>query len=270
MERSNRNTLIIMAGGMSTRMGSIGKKVSKSVIPLYESSLLDQHVKYAKKSKSFAKIIISTSPDLYPILNLTIEDVDVVVHENSDHDGGSLKALNSILNYVDSEFSTVTFADIFFLDNPYNFTEEELQNDILLGYDDFFTEIEAFRGGIVIVKDKLVTEIIEKPIERKYEDAYRWNGISVIRTNLIKKYLPVFLEEVDKEVPEGDFYQFLLQQGYAIKATKMSDFVNNNNPKLLAVTNLYLISKILNSTNKKLSESLALEANNLRNYLLNN
>lgn len=268
------NKLVILAGGFSTRLGSLGNFVSKSLLPIFDTSLLSRQVKHAIEFKLFDEIIISTNPLLFPVFESHIkhefnggEKVKVV--NNEFHKQGSLQALLHILEDLDSELFTISLADIYFVENPFLNLKKFLENndDYLMGTSKIFNSVELKKGGIVYIQNNRINLIKEKS-DPENIDGMRWNGIAVAPTKE-KNSLREFLVDKIVETPEGDYFQYLINQGNEIKAVLMPDFINNNSKNYLFVSSMLQSSEVIASIDESKAKELKEIASYLREYFLN-
>ena len=97
--------VFILAAGKGTRMGKIGKSVPKVIWPVFEKSLLELEIIYARRLAPGAKIFINLfnySDTVENFLKLHLENFDdiEILHEKKILDiGGAIHNLGHKLNY---------------------------------------------------------------------------------------------------------------------------------------------------------------------------
>lgn len=221
-------------------MRQITSGIPKPLLPIFDESLLQRHVVYAREA-GIKQIIISTKPKWREIfikhLSVTNLESKVKVIPNSDHEYGSLPALLSVLREIEFKYLLMSFADIFSFDNPYiNFMNVQ-KDSCVFGISDSFEEVQLSCGGIVFTENNKVQSIKERPLKGNHK-GYRWNGVSYFPKKL-KTDIRLFLMDNPKDSPGGDFFEFWRSKGGNITYKKCSDFINVNTPEDLLLASLY-------------------------------
>src|SRR3989344_5081767 len=98
MKTTMIKTLIILAGGKSTRLGAIGELIPKSLLPIYEISLLEKQIEEAF-SAGIERVIISTHPIFESIITKLIKhkNYGVSIISNALHAYSSFAALAYVI-----------------------------------------------------------------------------------------------------------------------------------------------------------------------------
>jgi len=189
-------------------------------------------------------IVVSTNPKDYALVQRTLEQANVKskVLRNTRHSKGSLAALEFALGEVSSEHVLMSFADIYFFENPFKSFCGLSKHT--LGISKAFDKKELSLGGIVFVNKNYVERIIEKPI--KNNKGYRWNGLALFSRSDVTN-LSEFLKASPSNPREGDFFEYLRKDKKVnFSFLECSDFINVNRPENLMVASLYRFSEVKN------------------------
>lgn len=243
--RKNDLTLVILAGGEGTRMNLTGKITPKPLLSAYDEPLLLRQVRQIEEA-GISNIVISTNPNDYLLIKsiLKKEGLYIEVIKNSEHAKGSLPALMYILNKMSTPKILMSFADIYFLENPfYQFINVD-KNDYLIGISKPFDIKELSLGGIVFIgKNHLVDKITEESLENN-KKGYKWNGLSLFKTKN-KDKLNEFLSIYSNNSPEGNFFEYMrTKHGVKFASVTCPDFINVNRPENLLTASLYRYSEL--------------------------
>ena len=130
------DTLIILAGGMGRRMGSVGTVVHKSAMSIFDQSTLQRNVQQAFLA-GFKIIIISSHPSdantlekLFAEKKFKTNENYIEILSNQKHEEGVLSALLHILETFNFSRLTLSLSDIFFIENPYFLLRENVNTSI--------------------------------------------------------------------------------------------------------------------------------------------
>lgn len=263
MKVNNTNfTLLILAGGEGTRMNLMSKITPKALLSAYDEPLLLRQIRQAKEA-SIKNIVVTTNPEDYRPIKTTLRETghEAEVINNPEHSKGSLPALKSALNNVATPIVLMSFADIFFIKNPFLSFEYDTKED-RLGASKAFSQKELSLGGIIFTDNKkVVTEIAERPLKNN-KKGYRWNGLALFNTRY-EDILGDFLDNFPKDSPEGDFFEYLSRKKDILFTTlQCPDFINVNTPESLITASLYRYAEVENKAN------LLVLAKKLREYSL--
>jgi len=230
--------LILLAGGESSRMRSLTKDIPKVLLPVYDNSLLQQHINHAGEA-GIKKIIVSTKPKWSKIfsshLSRTKQKNTVNVFSNPAHRHGSLPALLAVAKTTDSDYILMSLTDIFFFNNPYTHFIHNSNGLCVLGVSKPFRNQELTGGGIVFIKNNKIQSIKERPI-RNNKKGWRWSGLALFSD------LDLFLRDHPKNSPEGDFFEYWRSRGNTVCYRECSDFINVNTASDLLLASLYNFS----------------------------
>lgn len=259
-------SLILLAGGVGSRMKLLATSTPKSLLPVYNESLLQRHIRQAKEA-GIGKVVVSTKPEWHDVFFRHLSKgklvENVIILPNKNHKYGSLPALWTTTKKIKSDYFLMSFADIFSFDNPYtNFANTPSESPCIIGISEPFDKQELTRGGIVFIADNKVQSIKERPLKNNNK-GYRWNGLSCFFKELIPD-LSFYLKHHPKDSPSGDFFEFWRIKGGNITYRKCSDFINVNTSEDLLLSSLY--NYYFSTGNKEIEEI----ANHLRKQLLQN
>lgn len=216
-----KKTLIILAGGQAKRMGKSLVGVAKCSLPIFNTSLLSRQINQAK-DVGYKNIIISTNKTYFLSIKRQFKNFKFVrVVSNPKHKYGSLAALLKIIDDNKIKRVIMSFADIFFLENPFGVVSKYLyKKETFLFAAKAFNKKELGCGGIIWADSgRRVTKIFKTPIVRNL-NGFRWSGLAIFDAN-IKKNLEIFLKRNHLPVEE-DFFSYLMRNGESVKV----DFVH--------------------------------------------
>jgi GTP:adenosylcobinamide-phosphate guanylyltransferase len=237
--------LIILSGGLSRRMGSVGQRVPKSILPLHNTCLLSRQVAQAVQA-GVARIFISTLPHF----KLQIEEAiktelrdgsQFEVLANPHHRSGIIAGLVGAINASKSrEDFLISLADIFYLEDPFR-VDFDASVTTLFGAP-AFQESELERGGVVFTKAKVVSGLAAAPILGN-KLGLRWSGLSYLAAE-DQKALFKFGNGCAPDEPLESFFLYLLSLRRKIHFELISDFINNNSVEQFAVSLLYQLADL--------------------------
>lgn len=253
-------TLIVLAGGDGTRMRPASLITPKPLLATYDEPLLIRQARQANEA-GISKILISTNPKDYTHLRqiLSLYGVKAKVLENEKHKEGSLPALNFAIEKTSTPKILMSFADIYFFDNP--FLKFMSINKHSLGISKAFDKRELSLGGMVFCDGSVIQKIVETPIKNNTE-GYRWNGLALF-DKIDRSDLKEFLKDNRLDSPEGDFFEYLRTKNkIEFSGIECSDFINVNRPDNLLVAAIYRLSEV------KKDKRLSTLANQTRIHLL--
>lgn len=239
-------TLVVLAGGRSTRFGEIGAMIPKSLLPINDTTLLQRQVSQAHSS-GIKEVIVSTRPEFSSTMQKLLSDELAEVFANERHEISSFAALAHVIH--EKKFKdtiVVSLADIYFVSNPFNGVK--IQEETCLCLSEPHLEGELSGGGIGFVSGDELEKIIAEPLLNN-QRGLRWNGISTL-IPVHQKMLLDYVENSDREFPEEDFFAYLLEKGEKVTYEKSVDFINNNSQRDLFLSGLYNLSESFSGSNK--------------------
>lgn len=191
--------MIVLAGGMGTRLKSAVKEVPKPMADINGEPFLEYLLRYLAQFK-IGKIILSVGYKYEIIQNYFKNDrygIEIVyaVERTPLGTGGAIKAS---LQYVEKENAVVLNGDTFFKVNINEIYERHLSNrcDVTLA----LKPMKNFdRYGAVVVKNNRVVSFEEKAAK---DQGYINGGIYVLRRSLLDK-----VSEKDSFSFENDYLQ---------------------------------------------------------------
>lgn len=231
--------LVILAGGQSTRMGSLSRIITKSAVPIFNTTLIKRQIEQAVNA-GIENIIISTNKTLYTQIKILVSDFNnVKVISNPLHKKGSMNALLKIME-MNKKIDRVimSLADIYFIENPfYKIIKLLNSKKTILFAAKPFDNLELSRGGVIFPIKGYVMDIIEKPIPLNIK-GYRWTGLAIFNS-CIRTELRSFLK-LHPGLAEEDFFQ-ALKNKEEIKINLTSDFINVNTPSQMFLASIYQV-----------------------------
>lgn len=245
MKTTKIKTLIILAGGKSTRLGAIGELIPKSLLPIYETSLLEKQIEEAFAA-GIERVIISTHPVFESIITKLIKhkNYGVIIISNALHAYSSFAALAYVIREMClSESIFVSLADIYFLSNPFSNIIAMNKNKTCLFLVEPFHKNELMRGGIAFVEEEKITKIVSEPIPDNNQ-GLRWSGLCSVTSEHQKLLFDYTNGRTDEFSPE-DFFSSLLDKGEEVLWYRTTDFINNNTPKEILLSSLYNLAEHL-------------------------
>jgi len=261
------NTLVILAGGESTRLGAIGKLIPKSLLPIYETSLLEKQMEEAFAA-GIERVIISIHPTFKSKITKLIKrkNYGVTIFPNALHAHSSFAALAHVIRemrLLESIF--VSLADIYFLSNPFSNTIATNENKTCLFLAEPFHKNELMLGGIAFIEKERIVKIVAEPISNNSQ-GLRWSGLCLIASEH-QKFLFDYTHERTDEFPPEDFFSHLLDNEEEVLWYKTTDFINNNTRKEILLSSLYNLAEHLTDSR---SSQIREAANIFREQLLSN
>lgn len=240
----NDITLIILAGGEGTRMQPVSLITPKPLLSTFDEPLLIRQIRHAKKA-GISKVLVSTNPKDFEQIKKTLSYFNLKAHiiKNPKHAQGSLPALSYSLNTISTSKVLMSFADIYFMSNPFSKFKNESRYRI--GISKAFDPKELSLGGIIFTKGKFVEKIVEKPIVNNIK-GHRWNGLVLFKKS-DQITLDKFLKSNRPDSPEGDFFEYLrTDKNIIFSTTEGLDFININRPENLMTASIYRYSEVSN------------------------
>src|ERR1700687_1796720 len=114
------SSLFLLCGGRSTRMGDYCERVSKTMLPIYDTCPVRRLAKQAIAAKVFREIVISTNTTTYETMAAHFSTLPEVTVSGSDaHKFGSLAALIEAMKRAKTQRFVMCLGDIYFLHNPF-------------------------------------------------------------------------------------------------------------------------------------------------------
>ena len=153
--------------------------------------------------------------------------IEVVV--NPAHNKGTLSALLHLVKINSFKDIIMSFADIYFFQNPFLGFEKVNMSANTLFVNKPRTISNLAKGGIVFtdIKKGSVKRIVYPPIHDNKE-GYKWSGLTIFSDKTFG-LLEKFLESHPKDKPEEDFIQYCLDNELKFAVKKCPQFVNVNN-----------------------------------------
>lgn len=190
--------VLILAAGAGTRMGEIGRRLPKVLWPVFEKSILELEVLYARKMGA-KKIYINVHNYKEKMLaylnsNPVFEDVEILVEEDTLDIGGAVHNLAAKVGYTGSLLILNSDQFILFEEKLWRQAWEEFESAdaLLFTYD--VNSSDNYNG--LKTKDGKLVEIV--PNERFPRDAVisTYTGMSLIK-----------LESLEPQQGESRFFE---------------------------------------------------------------
>lgn len=269
-------TLVILAGGKATRIGSIKHVCPKTGLLAYDQPLLIRQIKQALPQTSISKIVISTNKKNYSQIKSIIYSFNkslgasIEIFENPLHKIGSLNALSYIIKSLAIERTLMSFGDIFFLDSPFKEVSSLIGSEetYVFGAPPFLRN-ELLLGGIIDAdKDNRVIKISEKPRSSIINIGYRWNGLALFSKKKHNKSLDSFLKKVPPDTPEEQYFSHFNSLYKKILVHQSADFINVNTLRDLHLAASIRLNEIIVEDQPNTELKLNKFIDNLRKYIL--
>jgi mannose-1-phosphate guanylyltransferase len=179
--------VLILGAGLGTRMGPVGKDLPKLLWPVFEKSLLELQVEFAKNFNP-KEIFVNTHYEYEKIHNhINDKKLSVTpVHENDLLDiGGGIHNLSTRLNYEGRLLilngDQFLFFDEVALDELF---EKSLNNVVtLMGIE---VDKESNYNELILKDSKLTS--IEKPSDNTPSKYQTYSGVSIVNMNLLDRF----------------------------------------------------------------------------------
>lgn len=184
MKHPRNVSAIILAGGLSSRVGKIGQIVPKCLLPVSrDETLLTRLINQLNEIKP-EEIIISTSERQFEILSAAVRNIDSRGHNapprvilNPLHVLGPGPALGYALQQTNAALTVTCLSDIFFEHSPFR-NIGNTENITLI-----CSPLDSFSGGVVEHSKGVVSGLIYSRAEFKPDPAksyHNWTGASII------------------------------------------------------------------------------------------
>ncbi len=266
-ELNKINKIIILAGGIGSRMGEIGDFLPKFLLPVGDHTLLFRLLSQLKFQ--FDDLVISTNSHNFPVLTKYIKkyfsEFNIKIVENKYHAKSAVSALYHILKRLQwqGQFLLI-LSDIFYLDLPLSkigsgFTQE---SDVLFGTK-YKNPIELTRGGIIVTNNhRKVIDIVKKP-SKKIKDGARWSGMAICNQGFWKDLSKSICRKNESQIDLEEIFQYRILSGHAASFIDCGEFVNINSPQHLLLANLLSMKEKIGKTNSSLTQVINDTKNNI-------
>ena len=179
----NIEQCIILAAGFGTRMGPIGKKLPKVMWPLFEYSLLESQILFAK-SLGIKKIYINThhQAELIKISSKVNENISVqLIHEEDILGSGG--GIHNILNQSDIDKKKpvlILNSDVFYMIDTDSIKEALTELDKNKNIKTILFPVKCNKNDSynrLRIENKKLKEIIPKNVPSEFNTTY--SGVSI-------------------------------------------------------------------------------------------
>ncbi len=234
------NTAIILCGGRGTRLGALGKKIPKTLIKVHNKEILWYILKHLEIN-GFKNIILP--------LGFKGEQIKIFLKKNNNFGLNIItvntgvktnigKRLSLISNKIKSKNFLLLNGDAIFKENLkkiyQNHCKKKLGATFLCGEVTYsYGSIGIKNNKIIDFKRNLVFESLKVRNDEKYK-AYNYTGMSIIKTDLFKKFDRSFR---NSENFEQEFYPKIIKN-FRTQLVKLKGFWHSiDNIKDLNIAN---------------------------------
>lgn len=182
----NHKTCLILCAGFGTRMGEIGKELPKPLWPIFEKTILDLQIAFAKRL-GCEKIYVNIHHGFEKFDSHDYDDVEFVHEPNILGSGG---AIHNLLPKIGKTSSSL----IYIAGDQFYFFEKEILKkgfDLLKDYQAVLFSMKAEAGtkyGKLILESDELKEIEKSGENGHSEDYSTFSGIGIIN---LEKLSPV-------------------------------------------------------------------------------
>lgn len=180
----NLDIAFILGAGLGTRMGPVGRELPKLLWPVFEKSLLELQVDYAREC-GVQKIYLNTHFQAEKIAeHINLDGIDVeVLHEEELLDiGGAIHNLAKLKNYKGKVL--ILNGDQFLMLPKKNIEEFEVISNKYVATLMGLRVSSGSSYNELVVKDNELKSI-EAPCEKR--DYYTYSGVSIINLSMLDK-----------------------------------------------------------------------------------
>ena len=263
--------IVILAGGVGSRMGEVGKLIPKFILPINGEIILLRTLRMIKEVSTSNKIIISTRQEFAnQIASLVSEidsDMDVEVLVNEGHRKSVVDALMMLPKLKpDLGKFVLVLSDIYFIDNPFfNLEDDESDGDVLFGSKPV-SQLELKRGGVIQrAETGEVCAIVKQPSDEIIHGV-RWSGMATCGRDFWGEVGDKISGKNLSGVSLEDLFQSRMGSGKTLVRDDI-DFVNINSLKHYKLANVVALGKD-KSVSKETRDWALMAAEGLRDELL--
>ncbi len=181
------DNILILAAGKGTRMGEIGKKIPKVLWPIFDKTLLEWQILYAKSFAKNAKIHINIFNYKEKIKsfvesNSSFKDV-TFVYENEELDvGGAIHNLAHKLNYS-GNLLIINGDQFLFFDQKLNEIDDFEEGNLMFTY-----EVNSSEGyNEVLIENKKFLSVKRNAEIPREKRILTYTGMSIINLSSLLK-----------------------------------------------------------------------------------
>lgn len=263
-------TVVILAGGQGSRLKRLGRFIPKASMIVYDQPILMRHLDHLLEA-GFRKIVISTNPAHYPVLNGLVEayaqiiaqegirDADLRVLNNPDHVVGPSEAFLTALLEVPTPRCLMVLVDEFISANSFHAYAAHVPEPGEFGGVAALQDVrETRRGGYVTVQDGFIVSYEERP---GIPDAHGLpsTGNTLFDTQDMLADVMRFVETHPASPSIGDLLEHRVRHlGRKVRVIAEPDFININTQDFLLLANLYAAMERHGKTSPVYAELLRL------------
>jgi NDP-sugar pyrophosphorylase family protein len=218
---------VILAGGTASRFGHVTRILPKCLLPISASETLLTRCLNHLRAADFDNVIISTSPEQYPILDIALRRyvagaaLSIELLSNETHALGPLAALRRVLEQVIEPFVLLALSDIAFTGNP--FVGLTPPRNLLMGCQP--ARMATPSSGFLLVRDGVVNDLSYSSLVG--DDCAYWPGVAMFERSLVLPYLD---RAASVRAPLETVFEMAIRDGAGFEWTECPAFVNVNTP----------------------------------------
>ena len=189
---------IVLAGGTSSRVGSVGRILPKCMLPISSSETIITRLLCQLTSAGLCQIVVSASELHYDLFKAFLGgyakesknvaagvDATIRLFKNAEHSGGPCNAFANILNKFQAKRYLLCLSDIVFIENPFLSREPiKLDGDVIL----YSRHHDPRQGGVIISNRGTVSGLSYEPVDQTFEEGVKllnWTGSALIRGSAV-------------------------------------------------------------------------------------
>jgi choline kinase len=218
--------VVILAGGTASRFGGVMQVLPKCFLPVSSEETLLTRLLGQLREAGFAKIVISTSPQWFPLFEAFTRrcretgSSSALVLSNPAHADGPLAALGNAARQIEEPRLLLCLPDIFFQENPFPKLAAGNRAAALSGCPvDRLTKSPS--SGFLTIKDGIVETLAYQP--SPHPDAF-WPGVALFPQSGVV----ALLESIAPEGPIENLFAAAIAQGIRFTFQPCGPFGNVN------------------------------------------
>lgn len=264
--------VVILAGGIGSRMGEVGKMIPKFLLPVNGEILLLRTLRQTL-DKGFNRVVVCTRLEYVEQIKGLITHLEngkeYIKIQLADESSlfNSLKDIGKIVSSGDG--FVLLLGDIFYFDNPFDkLPVGNVVGDVLVGKK-IIDPSELSKGGIIETDDRgAVLRVVKKP-SLDIGQGVRWSGMALCGRG--------FFDDLSELTNKMDVSHFSLEDIFEYRNTKNHDsrvktdieFVNINSSSHHIYANLLALAKD-EKTDPRVKGTIVMCAKEIRELILKN
>ena len=238
--------VVILSGGVGSRMEEVGKLIPKFLLPVNSEILLLRTLRQAHEA-GYDRVIICTKEEYSEEMTNLIDHfenedkkIDIIISQPTLVD--SLREIEKLLP-VQKEFILV-LGDIFYVDNPFlGLMKKEGSGDLLVGKK-ILDETELTRGGVIEREyEGKIKRVVKKPTT-EIKQGVRWSGMALCGENFFLDLDELAINIAPSQFSLEDIFEYRNIKYHNSQIKDNTDFVNINSPYHHIYANLMALGQI--------------------------